>query len=249
MDNRNFPRRTRKQTVGRGGVAEFINRQGVYLVLFVCLAIIGVTAYFTMGQSNDVAQAPSPSPQGQAAANPQVPTLDEEIKRLQQAASPTPAATATPAPTATPSPTPAATATPAAKQTAILPVQGEVLRGFSAKDPVFFPTLNQWMVHKATDIQAAEGTEVKAALDGTVKSVGNDAETGYTIVLEHDGGIQTVYGNLQAPENIKKGQTVQQGDVIGKVGKSAANVQDDPAHLHFAYLVKGTAKDPMKVCK
>ena len=38
---------------------------------------------------------------------------------------------------------------------------------------------------------------------------------------------------------------MKKGDVIGKVGKSANNTANDPAHLHFGVSVKGVAKDPI----
>ena len=94
-------------------------------------------------------------------------------------------------------------------------------------------------------IQAEEGTDVVAMMDGTVESVENNAETGYTIVIKHANEVKSTYGNLQAPESIEKGQQVKKGDVIGKVGKSANNTANDPAHLHFGVSVKGVAKDPI----
>lgn len=247
MDNRNFKRNDRGPVRQRSAMAAFIDKNGIYLVMLVCLALIGVTAYFTLGTNDDQAAQPTPTASQQSAAANQNngATLQDEMDRLQQIANATPTpTTATPAPTAQP------TATPKAQQTVntvkpVQPVKGEILRPYSDKDPVYFQTLNAWMIHKATDIQADEGAAVVAMLDGTVESVTNDAETGYTIVIKHAGDVKSTYGNLQAPESIKKGQEVKQGETIGAVGKSANNTASDPAHLHFAVSVKGVAKDPM----
>ena len=244
MDNRNFRRNDRGPIRQRSQLAAFMDKNGIYLVMLVCLALIGVTAYFTLGSSGDTAAQPTPTASAQAANQNNGTTLQQEMDRLNEIAK------ATPTPTATPTTTPAPTETPKAKQTVVavkptMPVKGEVLRPFSAEDPVYFQTLNAWMVHKAADIQAEEGTDVVAMMDGTVESVENNAETGYTIVIKHANEVKSTYGNLQAPESIEKGQQVKKGDVIGKVGKSANNPANDPAHLHFGVSVKGVAKDPI----
>ena len=243
LDNRNYHRRDRR--VGQSSIAAFMEGKGIYFVVFTCLAVIGITAYLTLGGAQKKAQAPTPTPDNAQVGQVQAPSLQEEIDRLQAQATPTPVPTPTPAPTATPTPA------PVVKETvkALLPVKGEVLREFSADQPVFFPTLNTWMVHKGVDLKAEEGTQVLAALDGTVESVSNDPETGYTVVISHSKTLQTVYGNLAAPENIQKGPAVKQGDVIGVVGKSMQSELEDAPHVHFAYLENGNAKDPMEVCQ
>ena len=241
MDNRNFNRRDRR--VGQSSIAAFMEGKGIYLIVFACLAVIGVTAYFTLGSGQKKAQAPTPTPDNAQVGQVQAPSLQEEIDRLQAQTTPTPVPTLSPTPTPTPK--------PVVKETvkALLPVKGEVLREFSADKPVFFPTLNTWMVHKGVDLKADEGTQVLAALDGTVESVSNDPETGYTVVISHSKSLKTVYGNLAAPESIQKGQAVKQGDVIGTVGKSMQSELEDAPHVHFAYLENGKAKDPVKACQ
>jgi murein DD-endopeptidase MepM/ murein hydrolase activator NlpD len=228
MDNR-IKRRDR--VIGKSHLAAFLDKQGIYLVMLACLAIIGIAAYFTLG-GNLEAQGPTPAPT-QKQAN----------------------AVLTPSPQVTiqPSLTPAQPASEkpamAQPQKAILPVKGEILRAFSPVDPVYYATINAWMIHTGVDISCAEGTAVKAALDGTVESVKNDPATGYTIVIKSAGSVKTVYGNLAVPENIKVGQAVKQGDVIGAVGKSEQDVINDPPHLHFACMVGGKYKDPVAFCK
>ena len=231
MDNR--IKRRDKRMMGRSPVAVFLDKQGIYLVMLACLAIIGIAAYFTLG-GNQQAKTPNPS-----------------ASQQQVGAVITPNPIQTEKPTATPASTATATAKPAMAPTqkAALPVQGEVLRKFSLTDPVYFETLNAWMIHTGVDLKCAEGTSVKASLDGTVESVKNDPETGYTIVLKSANNIKTIYGNLTEPKNIKVGQAFKQGDVIGTVGKSAQNVINDPPHLHFAFMINGKYKDPLVQCK
>lgn len=252
MDNRNFRRNDRGPIRQRSALAAFVDKNGIYLVMLVCLALIGVTAYFTLGTGQDTASQPTPSAtqQAQAANQNNGATLQDEMNRLQQVANATPTPTTAPSAKTTAKPD----ATPKVKQTVVavkpvMPVKGDLLRPFSDKDPVYFQTLNAWMIHKAADIKAEEGTAVVAMMDGTVASVSNEAETGYTIVIQHAGDVKSTYGNLQAPDGIKKGQKVKQGEKIGTVGKSASNTANDPTHLHFAVSVKGVAKDPIQYVK
>jgi murein DD-endopeptidase MepM/ murein hydrolase activator NlpD len=226
LDNRIKRRDTKGFSKSR--FTAFLDKQGIYLVMLACLAIIGIAAYFTLG-GNLQAQGPTPAP-SQKQANAVL----------------TPLPTGTTSPAATSAGTPTSTAKPviAQGQKAVLPVKGEILRAFSPTDPVYYATINAWMIHTGVDISCSEGSSVKASLDGTVESVKNDPATGYTIVIKSSGNVQTVYGNLSAPQNIKVGQAVKQGDTIGTVGRSEQDVIGDPPHLHFAYLISGKFKDP-----
>ena len=67
MDNRNFRRNDRGPIRQRSQLAAFMDKNGIYLVMLVCLALIGVTAYFTLGSSGDTAAQPTPTASAQAA--------------------------------------------------------------------------------------------------------------------------------------------------------------------------------------
>lgn len=87
-------------------------------------------------------------------------------------------------------------------------------------------------------INAEMGTEVKAAADGVVEYVGKDSKFGNVVVIKHKEGLKTVYGNLDKDIKVKEKDKVKVGDVIGKVGDSAAyfnNIHYKP-HLHFEIL-------------
>ena len=184
--------------------------------------------------------------------------MAQAIQKLQEK---TPEPTAMPTPSIEPAPTPTAKpAAPKAKAESnqgvkvsaatpaiikpLRPLEGEVLRPFSPAEPVYFPTLNEWMVHMGIDIIAAEGADIMAALDGTVESLGQEAGTGLTAILTHSDGKKTVYGNLFSLDGLKKGQEIKRGTIIGKVGRSANSTLTDPAHLHFEYHEGGKAVNP-----
>lgn len=261
MDNRNFNRKD--NGFARGGVAEFLDKQGIYIIMLVCLALIGITAYFALGSGGNEKKAreamPTAEASSQAAGANTDKTLEEEIKRLQTTPTPTVTPTATPKATPTATPQPAATAQMKAKTAsaavtkqeevkARMPIDGEIIRPYSPEEPVFYATLNEWMVHTGIDIQADEGADIVCALDGTVESVKNDANTGYTVVIDHGNGIKTLYGNLASPDGVKEGQKVNRGDAIGKAGRSATNTMSDPAHVHFEYSKNGKRLNPEEAC-
>ena len=102
MDNRNFNRRDRR--VGQSSIAAFMEGKGIYLIVFACLAVIGVTAYFTLGSGQKKAQAPTPTPDNAQVGQVQAPSLQEEIDRLQAQTTPTPVPTLSPPPPPTPKP-------------------------------------------------------------------------------------------------------------------------------------------------
>ena len=84
--------------------------------------------------------------------------------------------------------------------------------------------------HSGTDIAAPLGTPVKASGSGVVVLSDKDYfYTGNMVVVEHGQGLHTVYAHLQSAE-IKVGDIVQKGDIIGYVGQTG---RATGAHLHW----------------
>ncbi len=92
------------------------------------------------------------------------------------------------------------------------------------------PVLGSWLMHAGRDLAAPEGTPVLAALSGTVRSSGLAGGYGIAIELDHASPPRrTLYGHL-SELYVKPGQTVRQGDVIGRVGSTGLSTGP---HLHF----------------
>jgi murein DD-endopeptidase MepM/ murein hydrolase activator NlpD len=106
------------------------------------------------------------------------------------------------------------------------------------------PILNTIRAHKGVDYAASTGTVIKAAGDGRVTFVGTKGGYGRVVILEHGGGIQTLYGHMSRFAGIRNGQRVRQGTTIGYVGSSGAATGP---HLHYEYLVNGVHKNPRTV--
>lgn len=109
------------------------------------------------------------------------------------------------------------------------PLKGVISNGY---DPV---------LHPYVDISAPANSVVMSVLEGTVVFDGWNDESGYTIAVQHDGDILTVYKHNQ--KLLKKtGDRVSAGTSIGLVG-STVEAGD---HLHFELWYKGEAVDPSK---
>ena len=98
-------------------------------------------------------------------------------------------------------------------------------------------------LHPFIDITAPTNSVVMSVLDGTVISAGWTDEEGYTIRIQHDGDIISVYKHNQKLMK-KTGDKVSAGTPIAIVGGTGNTA--DGEHLHFELWHKGEAVDPTK---
>lgn len=110
------------------------------------------------------------------------------------------------------------------------PVKGIITDGF-----------NLALNHPYVDIAATAGTVVYSILDGTVISAGWNDDTGYTMQIQHDNDIISVYRHNEqllkgTGDKVKAGTPVA---LVGSTGKLSTG-----AHLHFEMWHKGEAVDP-----
>ncbi|MEW6724181.1 MAG: M23 family metallopeptidase [Bacillota bacterium] len=95
-------------------------------------------------------------------------------------------------------------------------------------------------IHTGIDIAAPTGTSVKAARAGQVTHSGWLGNYGYTVVIDHGGGMSTVYAHNSALL-VSAGQWVEQGTVVARVGSTGRSTGP---HLHFEIRVSGRPIDP-----
>ncbi|MEA3221031.1 MAG: Murein DD-endopeptidase MepM [Immundisolibacter sp.] len=99
--------------------------------------------------------------------------------------------------------------------------------------------------HRGVDYGAATGTPVQVTGDGQVAFAGRQGGYGNVLIIDHGRGNRTLYAHLSrfAP-NMRVGQRVNQGQVIGYVGSTGWATGP---HLHYEFQVNGQTKDPLTV--
>ena len=107
----------------------------------------------------------------------------------------------------------------------------------------FHPILKITRAHQGVDMGAASGTSVRAVADGTVRTAGVHGGHGNFVQLDHEGPYGTGYAHLSTIL-VKRGQTVRQGDVVGRVGSTGMSTGP---HLHYEFTVNGKHVNPMTV--
>jgi len=103
------------------------------------------------------------------------------------------------------------------------------------------PVLGRTKFHSGVDMAAPGGSNILAAADGTVRSAGWNGGYGYCVVIDHGGGVATLYGH-SSKLLVSSGQKVTKGQVIALVGTTGMSTGN---HLHFEVLKNGATTDPM----
>ncbi|EAI1583104.1 M23 family metallopeptidase [Campylobacter lari] len=118
------------------------------------------------------------------------------------------------------------------------PLESKITSDFG-KARLFNDTLKSY--HSGTDFRAASGTKIYASNDGIVRIASNRYYAGNSVVIDHGYGIYSQYYHL-SKLNVKIGQKVKKGELIGLSGASG---RVTGPHLHFGILVNGVQVDPL----
>lgn len=240
-------------------LGDFALGKGFYIVLFLCVATIGISGYYLMqtvlnrtGMTEPVGGDASVTLPDQSVTQPLIPT-QEPVEQTQ-----TPAVE--PAPVEQPDdpePVKEQTQEPEEEQTEgktlssvfTWPVKGEILREYSVDTLSLDPTLDDWRTHGGLDIAAANGVQVLSISAGTVAQVYDDHMMGTTVVVDHGGGLQSWYSNLAQETAVREGDKVDIGSVLGTVGGTAISESSQESHLHLETTLNGKLVDPRDYLK
>lgn len=122
----------------------------------------------------------------------------------------------------------------------VWPTRGEISSGFGRRWGSF---------HNGIDITNRAWTPIVAARAGWVKEAGWCSGYGYCVKLQHEGGVETIYGHMIDDPVVSAGDEVGVGELIGYMGSTydrAGGGYSTGVHLHFTITINGRAVNPLK---
>jgi murein DD-endopeptidase MepM/ murein hydrolase activator NlpD len=107
------------------------------------------------------------------------------------------------------------------------------------------PILHTQRAHTGVDYAAPTGTPVMSVADGVVSESSYQGAYGNMVVIQHNANQSTVYAHLSRM-NVRKGQTIKQGETVGAVGSTGLSTGP---HLHFEFRINGRHVDPLTLAQ
>lgn len=230
-------------------VKDFFRKEGFYIVLFVCLCIVATVGTIVYKNAADIkSQADVETSTEEAKLDVEEEKKEESNKNNEKDVS-TEVPNAERAENSNKENNQTKAVSAASEVKFSKPVDGYLLRGYTYPKPVKISETEQRTI-AGIDVEAKIGTEVKAAAEGIVESVGKGTEQeGITIIIKHANGMKSKYCNLDAKASVKKDDKVTNGTVIGKVGQSVKIFGDDyfKEYLNIQILNANNEQvDPLK---
>ncbi len=119
----------------------------------------------------------------------------------------------------------------------IWPVIGRISSSYGWR---IHPIYNRRQFHKGIDIAVPVGTKIRAAAGGKVIQSGWLGGFGYTVIIDHGQGVETLYAH-NSRLLVRAGREVEMGQVIAFAGSTGTSTG---SHLHFGLIVNEKAINP-----
>ena len=234
-----------------GKLERFFTGKGFYIVLFLCAAVIGVSAWMLASGNRTMVKEANAGPDEKRVETVIIPPPRDEgrpvIKTESKPAGPLPENNADDEQTAEEEEISEVWSETEEKETAyVWPVSGQLERKHDTENLSYDVTMRDWRTHDGIDILSPLGTEVTAARAGTVSDIRSDDLYGTTVTIDHGDGTVSVYSNLEEFTAVSEGDYVEAGAAIGSVGSTALCESGQCSHLHFAVRVNGESRDPLE---
>ncbi len=228
--------------------AKSIGTTGIIAIAACSLIAVGAIAWFALSRKNPVSEKPlSESKTSQdeynnsdvsynSSADTPTVTPDEPVADANKNVSDIKYGDDEP----TPQPQPAEEE----KVTYIMPIEGNISKGYSDSALQYSATYGDMRLHTGVDILCDSGSDIKSVSSGTVKSVTDDAKYGKVITVEYADNITVKYCGMGSV-NVKDGDSVTAGTVIGTSGEIPCECADNP-HIHIEVTRDGNAVSPLE---
>ena len=225
----------------------FFTDKGFYIVLFLCAAVIGVSAWM-MAAGNKTMAKDQKNSNGVSLNNPRVetviiPPVTEEDELVDAVAPEVDTEGLAEIENAVGSVS--EETVEAAAPLYVWPVTGELERGYCCDELAYDVTLRDWRAHEGIDILAPLGSTVVNAHAGLVESIEVDDLYGTVVTISHGDGGRTIYANLADTPAVNVGDWIEPGTVLGAIGTTALCEVGQATHLHFAITVDGESVNPL----
>ena len=130
------------------------------------------------------------------------------------------------------------------KKAFTLPVNGEIIKGYSDTALQYSLTFGDMRLHTGIDIKCEKNAQIKSSASGTVTDIKDDAAFGKVVTIDHGDGIVLNYCGLNSV-SVKVGQKVSGTGIIGTIGSIPCE-SSDGVHLHLTALIEGKISSPLK---
>ncbi len=124
------------------------------------------------------------------------------------------------------------------------PITGNVLLTYSPDKVIYFKTLAQYRTNSALIIESEVDAKVKASADGIVESVATNEEIGTVLTMNIGDGFSVSYGQLKNVK-LKKGDSVKEGDVVGRIAQPTKYYSVEGPNLYYQVKSGKDTVNPM----
>ena len=223
---------------------------GLYVIIGLCLLIIGGAAWFSLSSGDSVENQSAPKTESSEYSAPNQSYTDSTDQNMLEP----PIISSDTTPTADSVSSEPYSLESETKEEEInnstqapvfmMPVDGKIIKKHSDKELQFSSTYGDMRIHKGIDIESKIGTSISACSDGVIESIEVNTNLGTIVTIDHKNGISVKYAGI---ENLKfdEGDTVKAGDIIGTVGTVPAECMDKE-HLHLEVLENGKSVEPLE---
>ncbi len=128
----------------------------------------------------------------------------------------------------------------------LMPVEGSIVCAFSGDELIYNKYLSDWRTHNGIDISCEKDSAIYASADGIVSEILENS-MGKSVLIDHENGYVSVYSNMSEEIEVKAGDSIKSGDLIGKVSDTNASDFTNEHHLHFEILYENKYVDPSEL--
>lgn len=223
-----------------------IGATGLFTIIIGCLLVLGIASWFAVSRYNASKPAPKATPDTSSYSS-----SDNSYNSIIESSTPTP-------PTASSDVDNTVSNVPYDEteeiipiqpedRSYILPIEGNISKGYSDTTLQYSATYGDMRLHKAIDIIGEKGCEVKSSGMGTVTEISESGTLGKYIVIDHGDGIKIKYCGFDGII-IAEGDNVSAGTVIGTLGNIPSECSDQ-SHLHIEVSLNGETGAPLDILK